>query len=306
MNNGDNKIESRINIILIIAGISASLVVAVYLIKIGAGWDSITDDLERWGQTGDFFGGILNPLFGLLSVIALVLTLRQNQKALSQNQEALAQGEEALRQTREEMEKSREEMRRSADASFMQVKHIETQGFEGTFFELMRLRNEIVASFLMHENNALREFRGQPAAPPHTGIKVFQELYDQYLRVVARVSGNHLDWGRLGVLRDAYSQFYLDNMEYLGHYFRVLYSMLKFVDRSNVANKKVYSDMLRSQLSSHELLLIFYNVFSDMGSEKMLPLVHRYNLLKHLPKDKLADSGDLELLNAKINQRRAI
>ena len=306
MNNGDSKIESRINIILIIAGISASLVVAVYLIKIGAGWDSITDDLERWGQTGDFFGGILNPLFGLLSVIALVLTLRQNQKALSQNQEALAQGEEALRQTREEMEKSREEMRRSADASLMQVKYIETQTFEGTFFELMRLRNEMVTALVMHEPRFPASWSRQADTVSSTGIKVFQKLYEKYLRKVIRYFGEHPDLARSDVLHEAYSQFYLDNVEYLGHYFGNLYSTLKFVDRSSVANKMVYADMLRAQLSSHELLLIFYNIFSDMGSEKMLLLAHKYNLLKHLPKDKLADSGDLELLNAKINQRRAV
>jgi len=60
-----------------------------------------------------------------------------------------------------------------------------------------------------------------------------------------------------------------------------------FVDQSQANNKKFYVDLLRAQLSSSELVCVFYNANSDMGREKLLPLINKYNLLKHLDKEEL-------------------
>ncbi len=53
-------------------------------------------DLSKWGQTGDFFGGIINPLVGLTTVILLLRTLKQNQEALDTSKEELKRSSEAL------------------------------------------------------------------------------------------------------------------------------------------------------------------------------------------------------------------
>jgi hypothetical protein len=50
----------------------------------------VSENLESWGQFGDFFGGILNPIIGLSSVILLAYTLRQNNHALSMTKQELA------------------------------------------------------------------------------------------------------------------------------------------------------------------------------------------------------------------------
>ena len=76
----------------------------------------------------------------------------------------------------------------------------------------------------------------------------------------------------------------------VGHYFRNLYNLIKFVDRNdnmNYEDKKVYTNIVRAQLSSYELLLLFYNCLSKYGSEKFKPLVEEYHLLKTVPTDKL-------------------
>lgn len=61
---------------------------------------------EQWGQAGDFLGGILNPLIGLVTVILVVLSIRQNNIALQQNQAALKQNEQALKDSKEELQNS--------------------------------------------------------------------------------------------------------------------------------------------------------------------------------------------------------
>lgn len=58
---------------------------------------------EEWGQAGDFIGGIANPIIGLITILLVIISIRQNQTALQQNQAALAQNEQALRDSKEEL-----------------------------------------------------------------------------------------------------------------------------------------------------------------------------------------------------------
>jgi len=55
----------------------------------------------------------------------------------------------------------------------------------------------------------------------------------------------------------------------------------------NHSKKMEYVKLLRAQLSSHELLLLFYNCLSEKGMRKTKALVERYALLEHVPQDKL-------------------
>lgn len=67
-----------------------------------------------WGVMGDFFGGILNPLFSILGLLMLLVTLIQNQR---------------------ELELSRQELRESNKALAAQATTLEKQRFEDTFFQ---------------------------------------------------------------------------------------------------------------------------------------------------------------------------
>lgn len=77
-------------------------------------------DAATMGQVGDFFGGLLNPVFSFLSMLALLVAL-------------VLQGRE-LRMSRKELKLSRKEMRKSAEALESQNAAIERQQFEQTFF----------------------------------------------------------------------------------------------------------------------------------------------------------------------------
>ena len=69
----------------------------------------------------------------------------------------------------------------------------------------------------------------------------------------------------------------------LGHYFRNLYHLVKYADKSpfSQAFKNDHVKILRAQLSNYELLLLAYNGLHDYG-EAFYPLIEKYELLKCL------------------------
>ena len=68
----------------------------------------------------------------------------------------------------------------------------------------------------------------------------------------------------------------------MSHYFRTLYHIIKFVDKSTIENKKQYTSIVRAQLSSYEQVMLFYNCLHDNGNEKFKPLIEKYSLFKNL------------------------
>lgn len=83
--------------------------------------------------------------------------------------------------------------------------------------------------------------------------------------------------------REEFAIFHQLYHDELGHYFRNIYQILKFVDQSSIDNKQLYTNLLRAQLSSDELAILFYNCISDFGLRKFKPLIERYAFFEHLP-----------------------
>lgn len=82
-----------------------------------------------------------------------------------------------------------------------------------------------------------------------------------------------------------YTNFNKTNNQYLGHYFRTLYRVLKIIDRSNLdlEDKISYSRILRAQLSTDELSLLFLNGLKDVCDQGSFQLLlYRYSMLEHL------------------------
>ncbi|HWY11802.1 MAG TPA: putative phage abortive infection protein, partial [Bacteroidia bacterium] len=81
---------------------------------------------------------------------------------------------------------------------------------------------------------------------------------------------------------EAYSKFYDKNKADMSHYFRTLYHLIKFIDNSDIQNKKQYTSIVRAQLSSYEQVLLFYNCLHENGIEKFKPLIERYSIFKNI------------------------
>ena len=184
-----------------------------------------------------------------------------------------------LRLQRLELALTRRELEGQKEALTSQNATLKEQNFEQTFFQLLRLLNEITAGIQISTNPI-----------PTKGRDCFAILYDEWLR-----SHWHRALEKPGLSDPeriilSYGQFYEQYEGQLGHYFRTLYNLVKFVDRSGVDDKRLYTNLIRAQLSSYELLLLFYNALSEKGREKFKPLIEQYSLLKMLPRTLLFDS----------------
>lgn len=70
--------------ILLFALTSAGVVMLVYSHYFSG---DITYNHEKWGQLGDFFGGVLNPIFAFLALIALLYTIKLQVRELRETKE---------------------------------------------------------------------------------------------------------------------------------------------------------------------------------------------------------------------------
>lgn len=92
-----------------------------------------------------------------------------------------------------------------------------------------------------------------------------------------------------------YEGFYSEHQQNLGHYFRYIYNIIKYVlDHANGlkdSERKRYLAILQSQLSNDEMGLIFYNVLSKHGTSqgeyRFLRLLDDFRLLENMDRQSL-------------------
>ncbi len=275
-------------ILLGLAALSAYFVYSSYASNFCTLIPDDTDSIKRanWGALGDYFGGLLNPFFAFFGLIMLLATLIQSQRELSL---------------------TRDEIKRSTEALKDQAETQKRQRFEGTFFQLLTLHQEIVGSIDLHNKDASYTTKGRDC---------FKEFYKRFSDKFNYATGNVInpdfmkyepskgevpglnsspnekveeDKKKIETINHAYLEFYKANQAEVGHYFRSMYNIIKFIHKSNIEDKRLYSNLLRAQLSVNELTLLFYNCLSDMGNKKFKSLVEKYALLKSLPKEMLLD-----------------
>lgn len=165
----------------------------------------ISNSIAEWGQFGDYMGGLLNPLFGLISVVLIAATLR------SQTQAA------------------------------------KLQAFEHQFFTLLTLHATVLESID-------RKMKDKT-------IKYGRDCFRLFYRKIISISQKE------GVpLSTAYQRFLeVDGWE-IEHYYRTVYHLFKHVkDQSaeieaTVLQRKRYYDLIKSQLSQYELVLLWLNM----------------------------------------------
>jgi hypothetical protein len=102
------------------------------------------------------------------------------------------------------------------------------------------------------------------------------------------------------VINQAYMNLKRDREAQIGHYFRLLYHILRIVDGSSILTdeeKKDYARILRAHISEPEFALLFYNCIHPDG-EKLHPLVEKYDLLQSMSERSVAQPIDLDFYPA--------
>ena len=205
------------------------------------------------GEFGDSFGSI-NALFAGLAFTGVIWAiLLQNAELKLQREELGVQGEnlriqeENLRIQQQILEHQRIELQG-------QMETLQKQNFESSFFQLLGLHSEIVNSIEFNST-----INNQPVT--YSGRNYFVYMLSQ--------------------LRDgvAYKDFFAEHQLHVSHYFRHFYNIVKFVDQSEVNKKKLYTDLIRAQLSTDELGTLFYHGL-DGPEDNFKCLIEKYALFE--------------------------
>lgn len=169
----------------------------------------ISSSVSEWGQFGDYLGGILNPIFGLISVVIISATLQS------------------------------------------QVRAARKQEFDNQFFSLLSLYDSVLQSIDRHSSR-------------DGSVRKGRDCFYLFYKDIVRISEKN---------KVPLSVAYLSFLEVRGweieHYFRTVYHLFKHVKDGQTASlveeseKKKYYDLIKSQISQHELILLWLNTQSQ-------------------------------------------
>jgi hypothetical protein len=236
--------------------LSLALIILLLWLANAVWMAAIFKTVEKAGPAGDLFGAI-NSLFTGLAFAGLIGTMIFQQRELKLQRKELRLQREEVAHTRTEIAGQRKQME-------LQNKHMQKQMFEQTFFQMLRVFNEYIQYI---------------SGPFNTRGNIPRKGRDQLGHIASSVTYADIN-GEIGSLN--YENIYKDYSDDLGGYFRVLYNIIKYVDTSDQKDKKLYTNIVRAQLSDSELKLLKANLSTNVGM-KFVSYVNEYELLKHCP-----------------------
>lgn len=233
---------------------------------------------------GDFLGGSVASLWSLAGLFFIyVAFLGQKQQLLNQQLE-LMYSQLEVKHTRLELAGQKEEMKE-------QNLTLRQQKFENTFFQLINLFSSIVNSLDLRSR--------QTKAVTTSGRECFDIFYKRLRSHLTTIvyggasSNDNLSNATIQQTIQAYDILYRNEKSDLSHYFRTIYHIYKFIDQSDIENKKQYASIARAQLSSYEQILLFYNCLHENGRDKFKPYIEKYAVFKNIDDSLLINDNHL-------------
>jgi len=164
---------------------------------------------------------------------------------------------------------SRELSQTKSDLAELKARH-HKQVYESSFFELLRLSNEIVRGIRCKSDSG--------GGSGQNGKDRIDAMRKDFVKVALMSN----DWGHSPSER--FELFCLKRGHHeLGNYFENLYQIIKYVDEAKIEDKHFYANLVRAQLSSDELFMLFYSGLTRFHRETLRPLLCRYQFFEHLP-----------------------
>lgn len=252
-----NKIDyllwERIAIISVVSGIAVAVVIMSSFGVTTISQNNIISELGKLGPIGDWIAGSSMPFLTVATVILVFLTYHSQTK---------------------ELEETRKLVIKQNDST-------EKQRFESTFFQLLDLHHTIVNGI---------SYQGV------AGKNYFEAAYSDLTKAYITQFSNHISVHtpttietEVKICYEAFNEYYQKHQVYVGHYFRNIYNIVKLIHLSVMSEeeKRRYIGFLRAQLSTHEILLLFYNGMVSYGYTKFKLLMIKYSLLQHLQEELL-------------------
>lgn len=250
------------------------------------------------GQVGDFIGGVVGTFVSFVSVLLLILTLREQQ-----NENRKASFEQTLTQMINRYNNILSEIQiHHNDGSVIKGRVAITE-IVNRFMYMLGIVIDCVFKNIHNNDNLKKSYDDEKAN--RIAIKLaygyFMYGYRDYHITKNRNKPIYL----LNVdVTSAISNFSEDQLKFweyafsnqLGHYFRCIFSIVKYVAHQKWLcedDKYQYVKQLRSVLSDKEQILLYYNALSDLGEQWVTPIgktkisemcyMARFRMIKNIP-----------------------
>ncbi len=239
---------------LIAAGIAALAYMLYFSLYVGR---RISTEPDAWGQFGDYFGGVMNPIIALAALGLLAVGVRIQNDTLREAKKQLNLQRAELEQTRAVLSKQSEQLQLQAEAAQREV-------FEATFFRLMEALRRLTESFEATSRSrgigAMFEWAVQLRDHAHGQLRSRQLAPDGAASVLA--------------------SWYPTHRPKLSSYFALVLMTLEFIEKNNRSDAIFYTDILRATFSPGELFLLFHYGVGESGNHRFKALAEKYGLLE--------------------------
>lgn len=238
--------------------IATYIIIGLFLVDIS----SIYFGSEPFGQFGDFFGGVANPILTFLTFMGLIMTIIIQKK---------------------ELVLTRKEMRDSSNALRQQVINQDKQRFEDTFFSLLDEHNRILTNITSYdemdsETSMVAIVRNNLIGGPLIFNEDTESVYEkkdkllkmypqvnQYARVLYQILKFVASNCPTSTVKDSFSS-----------------GSLKKTTSSK--EEKLYTSIIRSFLSEDIYYLLLINCFCESEDDQFFEyklLIERYAFFEH-------------------------
>lgn len=303
-----------------------------------------------FAEYGDFIGGFIGTFFSLAGFFLLYKTLLAQQDTLrNQQQDSLTQKEaidkERFETTFFNLLSVQQNISDSIKAYFRTIEGLDNErvnmvaGREFFLYarsELSKINYSIfntryLGSYDKNDVEYLEHYISElydPQSPNYTHpseaeqeeANIIQETSIKYANKFYGITNIH--WENISEkdipikIKHVYYFFFRRFHYAIGHYFRNLYHILKFIEKyeldkiSNTPNEREhlvivedcskYAQFIQAQMSSYELALLYYNALCFPNS---LRLIQKYNLLENLAVEDLIDNSHYDENVIKLKNR---
>lgn len=239
-------------------GMASALVLILFL---GFSWAVFHfGGLSLSGDLGVAFAAS-GALFSALAFAGLIVAL------LLQRQELALQRTE-LAMTREELAGQKSQLE-------AQTRTMSRDVFESCFFQLVALNRRCVTDFTAIFPGSHQQVSGLTAFR-HAAAALTENMHFEFSPPLTTET-------KAALLAQDFTEHCLAAPSDFSHYFRNLYHVFAFIDRSEQSDeaKEAYARIVRAQMSNAELILLFANSQAPAG-RGFVDLIERYALFKVL------------------------
>lgn len=227
----------------IVIGLSSVALIAIYIWRLYNLQFATTPD--AFGLFGDYVGGVLGAITGLVSVVFLYLTYQ-----------------------------------RQIDIFKEQKRQSELSQFEDNFFHLL----ENFKSILPRLRNKSENTEG------YEYVRSVRKLIEKPIDDVCKTKDALTTLNAIETrekIEKIYDFAFQTESDQLGHYFRSLYHLLKYIKENcpEDQDNKMYFDLVQAQMNTDELYLTCINGISNYGRKKLRPLLNESSFLENLAID---------------------